>query len=67
LQAFAKDGAHPVSNLTLRCAAHNALAAEADFGADTIAERRGSSRHEAFARARVEPQSTGWLGAGRDA
>jgi hypothetical protein len=67
LQAFARNGAHLVSNLTLRCSAHNALAAEADFGADTIAERRGSSRHEAFARARVEATSFGWLSEGRDA
>ena len=39
LQAFAKDGAHVAANLTLRCAAHNALAAEEDFGRDVIAER----------------------------
>ena len=49
LQPFAKNGAHVASNLTLRCAAHNALAAEDDFGKRLVAERRCSSRHEAFA------------------
>jgi 5-methylcytosine-specific restriction endonuclease McrA len=57
LQAFAKNGAHVASNLTLRCSAHNALAAEADFGANVVAERRTSSRHEAFARTGVERRS----------
>jgi hypothetical protein len=57
LQAFAKNGAHLASNLTLRCSAHNALAAEADFGKGCVVERRSSSRHEAFARARVEKRS----------
>jgi 5-methylcytosine-specific restriction endonuclease McrA len=49
LQPFAKGGAHAVSNLTLRCAAHNALAAEHDFGANFMAELRSSARHEALA------------------
>lgn len=52
LQPFAKDGAHIASNLTLRCAAHNALAAEEDFGRDAIAERRHATRHEALSRQR---------------
>lgn len=52
LQPFAKNGPHVVSNLTLRCAAHNALAAEADFGRDVIAERRHAMRHEALWRHR---------------
>jgi 5-methylcytosine-specific restriction endonuclease McrA len=49
LQPFARNGAHLASNLTLRCVAHNALAAERDFGPQLMAERRGSTRHEAFA------------------
>jgi hypothetical protein len=48
LRAFAKGGAHIASNLTLRCAAHNALAAEEDFGPRLMAERRESTRHEPF-------------------
>jgi hypothetical protein len=50
LRPFALNGAHEVSNLALRCAAHNALAAEEDFGRSFVTERRRSSRHEAFAR-----------------
>ena len=49
LLAFAKGGGHMASNLTLRCAAHNALAVEADFGRRRIADRRSSTRHEALA------------------
>ena len=49
LQPFAKNGPNVASNLTLRCAAHNALAAEEDFGTELIAERRRSMRHEALA------------------
>jgi 5-methylcytosine-specific restriction endonuclease McrA len=49
LQPFANGGANVAANLTLRCTAHNALAAEADFGAQLVAERRSSMRHEAFA------------------
>jgi hypothetical protein len=58
LQPFAKNGAHSASNLTLRCSAHNALAAEEDFGAHVVAERRSSSRHEALTRTRVERRSS---------
>jgi hypothetical protein len=47
LQPFAKAGRHLASNLTLRCAAHNALAAEEDFGREAIAEQRDATRHEA--------------------
>jgi hypothetical protein len=50
LQPFAKSGANCAANLTLRCAAHNALAAEDDFGAQAIAERRDSTLHEALGR-----------------
>lgn len=53
LQAFAKQGAHVAANLTLRCAAHNALAAEEDFGRARIAERHDATRHEALVSAEV--------------
>jgi 5-methylcytosine-specific restriction endonuclease McrA len=49
LQPFALHGAHEVSNLALRCSAHNALAADEDFGKNLVAERQRSRRHEAFA------------------
>jgi 5-methylcytosine-specific restriction endonuclease McrA len=49
LQPFAKNGANIAQNLTLRCAAHNALAAEQDFGPEVMAERRNSTRHESLA------------------
>ncbi len=49
LQPFAKQGANVASNLALRCAAHNALAAEQDFGREQIAQKRDRLRHEALA------------------
>ncbi len=49
LQPFARQGANVASNLTLRCEAHNALAAEEDFGRELIRQRRDSSRHESLA------------------
>jgi hypothetical protein len=49
LKPFARGGAHVASNLTLRCAAHNALAAERDFGRDFVTQKRDSTRHESFA------------------
>jgi 5-methylcytosine-specific restriction endonuclease McrA len=49
LEPFARGGANVASNLALRCAAHNALAAEADFGKELIAKRRDSTRHESLA------------------
>jgi 5-methylcytosine-specific restriction endonuclease McrA len=48
LQAFARGGQHQASNLTLRCRAHNALAAEQDFGREVVERSRLSARHEAF-------------------
>jgi hypothetical protein len=36
LEPFAKGGEHTAANLALRCAAHNALAAEDDFGRERI-------------------------------
>ena len=47
LTPFARDGAHRLANLTLRCAPHNALAAEEDFGAELILAIK-SSGHESF-------------------
>jgi hypothetical protein len=34
--------------LTLRCSAHNALAAEEDIGRDVMAQKRDSTRHESL-------------------
>ena len=48
-QPFGKHGAHTVENVTLHCSAHNALAAELDFGREHIAERRDPLRHESLA------------------
>ena len=41
VQPFALGGQHTAENLTLRCAAHNALAAEQDFGRETIETAKG--------------------------
>jgi 5-methylcytosine-specific restriction endonuclease McrA len=49
LKPFARGGANVASNLTLRCAAHNALAAEQDFGREHIARKRNSPSHESCA------------------
>ncbi|HXK18757.1 MAG TPA: HNH endonuclease signature motif containing protein [Polyangiaceae bacterium] len=49
LQPFARQGAHVASNLALRCRAHNALAAEQDFGPAVMAQKREALRHEALA------------------
>jgi hypothetical protein len=46
LRAFAQGGEHTKENLTLRCHAHNALAAEEDFGREFIELARGASEHE---------------------
>ena len=48
-QPFGKHGTHTVENVTLHCSAHNALAAELDFGREHIAERRDALRHESLA------------------
>jgi 5-methylcytosine-specific restriction endonuclease McrA len=47
--AFAQGGEHTEANLTLRCHAHNALAAEQDFGRDFIELAQGSNDHERWA------------------
>ena len=57
LLPFAKGGENAVPNLTLRCASHNALAAEADFGPRPVADRRSSTRHEASPR-RGDPRNS---------
>ena len=49
LKAFAQGGAHSEENLTLRCRAHNDLAAEKDFGRDFIELARDSTEHEPWA------------------
>jgi hypothetical protein len=48
-RAFARGGEHTADNLTLRCHAHNALAAEQDFGREFIELARGASEHESWA------------------
>jgi hypothetical protein len=48
LKPFATGGEHRLANLALRCTAHNALAAEQDFGRDFIQRRRHSNRHESL-------------------
>jgi hypothetical protein len=50
LHAYALGGTHSPENLTLRCRAHNALAAEQDFGCAGVARQRDSSRHESLRR-----------------
>jgi hypothetical protein len=51
LEPFARGGVHDAANITLRCAAHNALAAEHDFDAEPIARVRDRSVHESANRA----------------
>jgi hypothetical protein len=46
LKPFAAGGDHCASNLTLRCTAHNALAAEEDFGRELVEDRKACLRHE---------------------
>ena len=47
LRAFAQGGEHLPLNVTLRCRAHNALAAEEDFGRDFV-EKKRARNHELF-------------------
>jgi hypothetical protein len=53
LKPFAQGGEHLPSNVTLRCHAHNALAAEADFGRGFIEDKMQSVEHERFCRQRT--------------
>ncbi len=48
LKPFARAGQHHADNLTLRCRAHNALAAEQDFGREWIIEKRGAALHDSL-------------------
>jgi hypothetical protein len=50
LRPFACNGSHAPSNITLRCRAHNALAAEDDFGTDLMEQKNASAAHEPFGR-----------------
>ena len=50
LRAFAKGGPSTAENLALRCAAHNALAAEEAFGRAHVVRKRDSRRHAPNAR-----------------
>jgi 5-methylcytosine-specific restriction endonuclease McrA len=49
LKPFAHGGENLASNLTLRCTAHNSLAAEQDFGREVIEQKRDPTRHESLA------------------
>jgi hypothetical protein len=49
IEAFARGGEHRLDNVTLHCRAHDALAAEQDFGSDLVAWARDSSPHESWA------------------
>jgi hypothetical protein len=49
LHAYAHGGEHSEDNLTLRCRAHNALAAEEELGRDFVEQKRDSVGHEPFA------------------
>jgi 5-methylcytosine-specific restriction endonuclease McrA len=55
LEPFAREGEHTPENLTLRCRAHNAHAAEQDFGREVMQRRRTADRHERWA---TEAQQT---------
>ena len=52
LTPFARNGVHALPNLTLRCAPHNALAAEEDFGAELIRASKFTG-HESFSAMKV--------------
>jgi hypothetical protein len=59
---FAQGGVHAESNLTLRCGAHNALAAEEDFGRDFIELSRRSNDHEPWVVASSVTRGEGYEG-----
>jgi 5-methylcytosine-specific restriction endonuclease McrA len=46
LRPFARGGEHTAENITLRCRAHNTLAAEEDFGKELIDHAKDSSDHQ---------------------
>jgi hypothetical protein len=49
IKPFAQGGANLAANLTSRCAAHNALEAEEDFGREYVEQKRAQARHESLA------------------
>jgi hypothetical protein len=59
LEPFARGGEHTPANLALRCAAHNTLAAEEDFGRETIEVARAGQYAPGSrgSHARVRPQN----------
>jgi 5-methylcytosine-specific restriction endonuclease McrA len=56
LEPFARGGEHTVANLALRCAAHNSLAAENDYGRERIevAKARNHAPGDDFAHELIE-------------
>ncbi|HVJ19588.1 MAG TPA: HNH endonuclease [Polyangiaceae bacterium] len=46
LRPFAWGGEHTAENITLRCHAHNTLAAEEDFGKELVERAKDSSDHQ---------------------
>jgi hypothetical protein len=48
-QPFGKRGGHTIANVTLHCHAHNALAAELDFGPAHMAQSRETGHHASLA------------------
>jgi hypothetical protein len=54
LKPFARGGEHAPENVTLRCSAHNSLAAEDDFGAELVAAKKDAAPHDPFRRAQSE-------------
>jgi hypothetical protein len=54
-EPFAIGGRHDTENLSLRCAQHNALAAEQDFGRASVIAKRDERPHSTW---RVESQFT---------
>jgi 5-methylcytosine-specific restriction endonuclease McrA len=49
VKPFALHGQHHADNLTLRCQAHNALAAEQDFGREVMVRKRDAAPHASWA------------------
>jgi 5-methylcytosine-specific restriction endonuclease McrA len=59
LKPFAHGGENVAANLTLRCSAHNSMAAERDFGREVIEQKRDSTRHESLAAQSRHRRDTG--------
>ena len=47
-RAYAQGGEHTVENITLRCRAHNALAAEEDFGKELMERAKDATEHQSW-------------------